>query len=308
MEGLNSMEPMVVIKDLKKVFSKKNALQSITCSVKTGEAFGLSGPHSSGKSVLLKILAGLVKPTSGQIKIFGKDLAHLTVEEKRKIYFVAAESSLYEYMTVLEIVKFSKGFYPNWDAQRCDCYLRRFCLPETEKIKNFSLGMRSQLALILALAAQPSLLLLDEPFSGLDPDKRMDLVNLLLEDYLGRKGRSMIISTNYLEELERLSSKIGFLQDGYLIRTAPTSQLQGKEKLIRVNFKRQPPAYLFEMPGVRRVEREGRRYYLFTIVDNFTEIYESCAKVPHIVLDVYHKNMAKGFQDYGSDSPTIEIR
>ena len=302
------MESMVVIKDLKKVFSKKNALQSVTCNLKTGEVFGLSGPQGAGKSLLLRALAGLVKPTSGQIKIFGKDLTHLTVEEKKNIYYVASECSLYEYMTVAEIVKFSKGFYPDWDDQSCERYLKRFCLPPDQKIKHYSIGMRSQLALILALAARPSLLLLDEPFSGLDPYKRMDLVDLLLEDYLTRKEHSVIISTDYLEEMEKLSDRMGFLQDGYLIRIAPTTQLRGKEKLIRVNFKRQPPAYLFEMPGVRRVEREGRRYYLFTVVDNFTEIYESCAKVPHVVLDVYHKNMASGFQDCGSDSPTIEIR
>lgn len=302
------MEPMIVIKDLKKVFSKKNALQSVTCNLKAGEVFGLSGPQGAGKSTLLKVLAGLVKPTSGLVKIFGKDLATLTVEEKRNIYYVASESSLYEHMTVAEIVKFSKGFYPNWDDQSCEHYLKRFCLPPEEKIINFSMGMKSQLALILALAAQPSLLLLDEPFSGLDPLQRMDLVDLLLEDYLARQGRTMIIATDYLEEMEKLSGRMGFLQDGYLIRIAPTAQLRGKEKLIRVNFKRQPPAYLFEMPGVRRVEREGRRYYLFTVVDNFTEIYESCAKVPHVVLDVYHKNMASGFQDYSGDSPTIEIR
>ena len=74
-------------------------------------------------------------------------------------------------------------------------------------------------------------------------------------DYLARKEHTVTIATDYLEEMEKLSDRMGFLQDGYLIRIAATTQLRGKEKLIRVNFKRQPPAYLFEMPGVRRVER-----------------------------------------------------
>ena len=229
-------------------------LQSVTCN-QGRRSVWVKWSTGAGKSILLRALAGLVKPTSGQIKSSVGLLAALTVEEKRKICYVASESVLYEYMTVAEIVKFSKGFYPNWDVQSCERYLKRFCLPPEEKIKDFSIGMKSQLALILALAARPSLLLLDEPFSGLDRYKRMDLVDLLLEDYLARKEHTVIIATDYLEEMEKLSDRMGFLQDGYLIRIAPTTQLRGKEKLIRVNFKRQPPAYLFEMPGVRRVER-----------------------------------------------------
>jgi len=286
------------IKNLGKDFGPKTALSGVTISLEKGEIMGLVGPNGAGKTTLIKLVMGLLHPTGGSIQIFGKDRNMLSRNDWRRVGYIADEPILYDFMTVRKLIDFNKNFYPRWDEDRCRELLLRFHLPVGEAIKNLSRGMKTQLALILALAQVPDLLILDEPLDGLDPLRRLEFLNLILEDFTRQEGRSVLISSHYLEELERIADRIAFLHEGELKRVVPMEQLKVEEKTIRVVFQKEPPAALLAMPGIKAVQKEGKTGYLITIEDNFNAIYEACCSYPHYVLEIYHRNLEDMFYDY----------
>ena len=286
------------LKNLGKSYGSKIALEGITLSLEKGEIMGLVGPNGAGKTTLIKLIMSLIYPTVGSVSIFGKERDNLASADWSKVGYIADEPSLYDYMTTSQIINFNREFYPQWNDERCLELLQRFHLPAEESIKNYSRGMKTQLALILALAQSPDLLLLDEPLDGLDPLRRLEFLNIILEEFTGQEGRSILISSHYLEELERIADRIAFLHEGRLIRVVPMEQLKVEEKTIRVVFQKEPPKSLLTLPGIKAVEREGKAGFLITIEDNFNAIYEACCSFPHFVLEIHHRNLEDMFHDY----------
>lgn len=259
---------------------------------------GLVGPNGAGKTTLIKLVMGLIKPSSGMVKVFGKEENVLGAVNRKRIGYIADESFFYDFMTVQQTIDFCKGFHPGWDKKKCAELMQRFHLPSGEPVKNLSRGMKAQLALILVLSQKPDLLLLDEPLDGLDPMRRLEFLNLVLEDFMEREGRALLISSHYLEELERLADRVAFLHDGRLLRVVEMEHLKVEEKTIRVVFQKEPPQALFNMPGIKAVQKEGKTGYLLTIEDNFHSIYEACCNYPHFILEIYHRNLEDMFMDY----------
>ncbi len=286
------------LKNLGKKYGPNIALSGVTLSLEKGEIMGLVGPNGAGKTTMIKLIMGLIHPTVGSVSIFGREHGDLVSEDWSKVGYIADEPSLYDYMTTHQIISFNRDFYPQWNEERCLELLQRFQLPEGENIRNYSRGMKTQLALILALAQSPDLLILDEPFDGLDPLRRLEFLNIILEEFTGQEGRSILISSHYLEELERIADRIAFLHEGRLIRVVPMEQLKVEEKTIRVVFQKDPPEKLLTMHGIKSVEREGKTGFLITIEDNFNAVYEACYSFPHFVLEIYHRSLDDMFHDY----------
>lgn len=288
----------LAVKSLSKDFATKKALAGINLEVRKGEIMGLVGPNGAGKTTLVKLVMGLIKPSSGTVSVFGRDERALGAEEKRRIGYIPDESFFYDFMTVQQTLEFNRGFYPDWDDEKCTELMQRFHLPPGEPVKNLSRGVKAQLALILVLAQKPDLLLLDEPLEGLDPMRRLEFLNLVLEDFMQREGRGVLISSHYLEELERLADRVAFLHEGRLLRVAEMEQLKVEEKTIRVVFQKEPPEALLKMPGIKDVQKEGKTGYLLTIEDNFNAIYEACCNYPHFILEIYHRSLEDMVMDY----------
>lgn len=291
-------ESCLAMQKLCKVYGNKQALAGVTLSVEPGEVLALVGPNGSGKTTLMKLVVGLLRPTSGSISIFGKDREMLSGRDRREIGYVAEEPNLYDHMSVRKILNFNRKFYPTWDEDRCLQLISRFNLPLEDRIKDLSRGMKTQLALVLALMPRPRLLVLDEPMEGLDPLRRIEFMNLIFEDTLEKEGRAILISSHYLEELERMADRIAFIYEGSIKRVVPVEQFKGEAKTIRVVFQKEPAEELLSMPGIREVQREGKLGYLITVENNFSAILEACSRYPHFVLDVYHRNLEDLFSDY----------
>jgi len=288
----------LTVRNLGKNFGSKNALTGITLDVKEDEIIGLVGPNGAGKTTLIKLIMGLLKPDTGSVSLYGKDIKAVGHDEMRRVGYIPDEPFFYDFMTARQTIEFNRRFYPNWDSQKCDDLLQRFHLPLDEPVKNMSRGMKAQLGLILVLAQKADFLVLDEPLEGLDPLRRLEFLNLVLEDFLESAGRSVLISSHYLEELERVVDRVAFLHEGRLLRVMDIEQLKMEEKTIRVVFQKEPPETLLNMSGIKSVQQEGKTSYLLTMEDNFNAIYEACSRYPHFILEIYHRNLEDVFMDF----------
>ena len=286
------------VRSLGKNFGSKNALTGITMDVKEGEIIGLVGPNGAGKTTLIKLIMGLLKPDTGSVSLYGKDIKAVGHDEMRRVGYIPDEPFFYDFMTARQTIEFNGRFYPGWDSQKCDDLLQRFHLPLDEPVKNMSRGMKAQLGLILVLAQKADFLVLDEPLEGLDPLRRLEFLNLVLEDFLESAGRSVLISSHYLEELERVVDRVALLHEGRLLKVMDIEQLKMEEKTIRVVFQKEPPETLLNMSGIKSVQQEGKTSYLLTMEDNFNAIYEACSRYPHFILEIYHRNLEDVFMDF----------
>jgi ABC-2 type transport system ATP-binding protein len=188
-------------------------LGPLSLVIPQGVIFGLVGPNGAGKTTTLDLLAGLGRPDSGTIRVLGRDVASHEVEVKRRLAYAGPETSYAAWRRVGRAIDFVSGFYPDWNAQRCDTLLTAFGLDRGKSIAGLSFGETNKLALLMALSRDPELLVLDEPTTGLDPAARRFLFADLLHRMRG-ENRTIIIATHQLGELERFADRVALLDRG----------------------------------------------------------------------------------------------
>ncbi|RQD76485.1 MAG: ABC transporter ATP-binding protein [Candidatus Syntrophonatronum acetioxidans] len=284
------------VKGLTKEYNGFKAVDSLDLQVPQGSVFGFLGPNGSGKTTTIRMLLGIIKATSGGGKILNLDMEKDSLKIRAQTGYMSELPEMYGYMTGEEIIKFCQGFYPYWDREMVDRYARLFHLSLKNKISSFSKGMKSQLALILALAPGPSLLILDEPTSGLDPIKRVQFLNIIIREIV-TSGKTVFFSSHLLGDVERVCDQVAFIKEGRLIKTTSLDKLKTQEKIIRVVFQKEPPPDLLEKPGIKKVERDGKAYLIY-VEENFDEIFAAYEKVSHFILEVIDQNLEELFIDY----------
>lgn len=219
------------IVDLCKHYRAARVLDSLSLEVPEGSVFGLIGPNGAGKTTTIKILMNILKANSGTAEVLGVDSRQLGPELLQRIGYVSENQDLPDWMTVEYFMKYLKPFYPGWDDARAAELLRQFDLPRQRKLRHLSRGMLMKAALASALAYRPHLLVLDEPFSGLDPLIREDLI----EGVLDSAGETTIfISSHDLAEIETFASHVGYLDRGRLQFSEEMSSLTARFREIEV--------------------------------------------------------------------------
>lgn len=206
---------MINIQNVTKHFGDYAALSSITMEIPKGEVFGLVGTNGSGKSTLLRILSGVYSCDEGEVTLENQKIWE-NPEVKSRIFFVCDDIYFLPQATLDSMAAFYRSIYPNWNDTRYEKLLTVFPLGRKKKISTFSKGMKRQAALILALAAAPDYLLLDEAFDGLDPVIRF-AVRRLLADIMYELKTTVIISSHNLRELEDFCNVIGLIHKGHLV-------------------------------------------------------------------------------------------
>lgn len=217
----------LVVHDLRKKYPGTEALKGIDLTLPKGEICGLLGPNGSGKSTLLKCVIGLLQADSGTIEIFGQKPSRHT---KAQIAFVPEIDNLYRWMTVQETIDFISTFYEDWEPQRVPDLLDFMRLEPEKRVSSLSKGMRARLKLILTLARTAPLVLLDEPFSGIDPSSRDRIVEGIVREFKSEE-QTMIISTHAVGDTEQLFDSVVFLDEG-------TVNLQGNAEDLRVRYRK----------------------------------------------------------------------
>lgn len=217
-------EPAIVVQELRKSVGSSFCLGPLSLSIPTGVVCALIGPNGAGKTTLMNLLMGTGPADGGCARVFGHDVTTDPVEVKRLAALVSPEISYRAWGTVGRAIDFVSGFYPDWDRKRCADLLGQMGLRRSERVDGLSFGGRVKLSLILALARNARLLLLDEPSVGLDPLARRQLYAELF-DFIRDERRTVVISSHQLAELERCADHVVVVNDGQLVASGATPDL-----------------------------------------------------------------------------------
>jgi ABC-2 type transport system ATP-binding protein len=221
--------------DLTKKFRGTVALDGLNLEVPEGSVYALIGANGAGKTTAIKILMNILQPTSGHAETLG--LQKLSPREFQQIGYVSENQEMPEWMTVGYFMAYLKPFYPTWDDARAEELLRQFELPRDRKLKHLSRGMKMKAALASSLAYRPKLIVLDEPFSGLDPLVRDELIEGLLES---ASESTIFISSHDLSEIENFSSHVGYLESGRLKFSEEMTALSARFREVEVTLNAAP--------------------------------------------------------------------
>lgn len=216
-------ETILEVKNLVKDYGDF-VLDKISFEIPRGVVMGLIGENGAGKSTTINCILNEVQKSSGQILLFGKDHIQNEIEIKDKIGVVFDENFFPDIFTPSEIGSYMSGIYRNWESFTFREYLKKFELPETKAIKDFSKGMKVKLAFAVALSHKAELLILDEATSGLDPIIRDDILDLLL-DFVQDETHAVLVSSHITSDLEKIADYITFIHKGRLVFSHPKDDL-----------------------------------------------------------------------------------
>jgi ABC-2 type transport system ATP-binding protein len=188
------------------------------------------------------MLLGFVRPDRGSAHLLGEEIAALTPATRAKVAYIAEGHPFLRWMTVGEAVRFTQSFYSHWNGELLDQILDHFALPRRAKIRRLSNGQRAQVSLALAVAPDPELLILDDPTLGLDTVVRRDFLESLIQ-IIQREGRTILISSHILADVERVADRIGILVDGVLRVDCPTDYFKLSLRKVVLEFAAEPPAF-----------------------------------------------------------------
>ena len=247
--------------DLGKTFRSNTVLSHLNVSVPTGAIYGLLGPNGAGKTTTIKILMNLLAPSAGRAEVLGCPSRQLGWRAFRKIGYVSENQKLPEEMSVKELLAYLQPYYPAWDSQLCRALLVQLELPLNRKIKNLSRGMKMKAALLSALAFRPELLVLDEPFSGLDPVVREDFTRSLLGSVADSEG-TVFMSSQDVEEVERLCDWVGIMKPGRLLISEPLDQLLRRFRRVEITLASAETRWIEFGGDAIQTERAGTRVNL----------------------------------------------
>jgi len=242
-----------------KVYDDVEALRGLDLRVPQGSIFGFLGRNGAGKTTTIKVLLGMARPTRGDARVFGQSPfdAQSGVDIRSRVAFVSDEKDLYDYMTVGEIIAFTRSFYPRWRSDLEQQYLRKFDLTPGRVIKGLSRGTRTKVALLLALCRGAELLMLDEPTSGLDPAMAEDVLQSLV-GHVGREASTVFFSSHQLSEVEQIADHVAIIDRGQTVVAGPLDELRAQYQRIQLVFEGEAPEIRVHSPGTHRVRRQGR--------------------------------------------------
>lgn len=253
---------VIELKGLTRRFGKSTAVDAVNLTIPRGITLGLLGPNGAGKSTTLKMLMGMLRPTSGTVRVFGMEMPGMAQKVKPRIGYVPESHYIYRWMTVREAVRFARALYATWNDDLCAELMDAFQLPADRHVRGLSKGMLAKLSLLIALAHEPGLLVLDEPLSGLDPIAREDFIEGVLKGICNGE-RTVLFSSHHLEEVSRLADSVAIMSAGRILVHRPIDELLSSVRRVRAVLcdGRLPVA----PPAGTIWQRVNRREWLLTI-------------------------------------------
>lgn len=251
-----------------KSYGGKPALRGLDLTAPRGSIFGFLGRNGAGKTTMLKLLLGMLRPDAGEIHLFGEPVKSeaSSIAARRRLAFVSEDKELYPFMTVGQTIRFTRALFPTWRRDLEEKYLDFFRLPREKPVPKLSKGMRTQLMLLLAMARGAELLLMDEPTSGLDPAMTEEILQALA-DLAAGDGTTVFFSSHQLAEVEQICDRVCLIDEGQTVIDGVLDDLKSQYRRILLVFDAEPPRELAGFTGIDHLRRRGRTVSLLAHVD-----------------------------------------
>jgi ABC-2 type transport system ATP-binding protein len=253
-----SDQPVIRLRGVTKQYGSTRALNDVNLDILPGTVVGVLGPNGSGKTTLMGHLPGLLLPTSGTVETFGQPAGRLDDAALARIGYVSQESRMMEWLTVAETIDFARAGRSRWDESLARRLLADFTLDPTRKVGTLSPGLRQRLAILVAVAAKPDLLLLDEPAASLDPVARHDFLLLLME-LIQDEGRTILISSHVLSDVEKVIDTVLIINQGQVHCHQPLDELRETYHRVDVTAVSGDLPDPLPLPGLLTVTGDHRR-------------------------------------------------
>ena len=227
------MNSALILKNVNKKYEKSNfAIKDISFLIPEGSIVGFIGENGAGKSTTMNCILNVIRRDSGTIEIFGREMTDEDIDIRENIGVVYDRNNFPEYLTAKQLADILGRIYSKWDDFCFEQFLRRFGLPESQKIKSYSRGMSMKLAIAVALSHDSKLLILDEATSGLDPIMRDEILDVLLE-FVKQENHSILLSSHITSDLEKIADYIVFIHNGEIILNKTKDELIYEYGVIR---------------------------------------------------------------------------
>jgi ABC-2 type transport system ATP-binding protein len=236
----DSSSSVIDIQGVTRRFGAKTALDEVCLSVPRGCVFGLVGVNGSGKTTLIKHVLGLLRAESGSVRVFGRDPVADPVGVLSRIGYLSEENDLPPWMTIAELIRYTRAFYPGWREDYAEELRHVFGLGLGERVGTLSKGQHARAGLLVALAYRPELLVLDEPSSGLDPLVRRDILNAIVRT-IADEGRTVLFSSHLLDEMERVADYVAMIDQGRIVLAEAMDEIQSSHRRLILRFTESQP-------------------------------------------------------------------
>ena len=284
-------QPAIEVRGLVRRFKRTDAVDGLNLRVEPGRCYGFFGRNGAGKTTTIKCLLNLIRPTAGEVRVFGLDPARADVAVKSRLAYVPDFVAFYPWMTVRQVLDYCAAFRSRWNVDTERALLDQFRLDERQKTTHLSKGQRTQLALIAAICPEPDLLVLDEPTSGLDPIVRREFIRTVIGAYQeGDPGRrTVFVSTHLISEFEGLIDEFTIIDRGRAVLSLDADTARERYHKIYARFAAEVPD--LGLSGVQSIRRHGREIEVVTTGN------------PDAVLDQLR---ARAPEDVRSEALTLE--
>jgi len=286
---------IIETENLTKFYGRNRGIMDVNIRVKEGEIFGFVGPNGAGKTTTIRLLLGLIFPTRGKAKIFGKDVMIEGKKIREIIGYVPGEVNFYPEAHIEDFLNFSASFYRDVDRK----YLARLCqdlsLDVKKKFRELSLGNKKKVAIVQALMHKPKLLILDEPTSSLDPLMQKTLFEILLDEK--KKGTTIFFSSHVLSEVERLCDRVAMIKDGKIIKILDIEELKNSYlKVVRLQTEEREK--LMSIFKDSKVYSESERKYRILFGGNVNELLQKLSKIEIEDVFIEDPSLEEVFMQY----------
>jgi ABC-2 type transport system ATP-binding protein len=273
MTPMNTDTPVIEINHLVRRFGRADAVDGLDLSVQAGRCYGFFGRNGAGKTTTIKCLLNLLRPTSGEVKVFGMNPARHEVAVKSRLAYVPDHVAFYPWMTVRETLDYFASFRPHWNPRTEAALVDQFRLDARQKTSHLSKGQRTQLGLVTAICAEPELLVLDEPTSGLDPIVRREFIQTVIGAYQeGEPGRrTVFVSTHLISEFEGLIDEFTIIDRGRNVLTLDADAARARYQKIYARFATEPTK--LDLAGAHLLRQRGREVEI-VVNGNSAEVVE----------------------------------
>jgi ABC-2 type transport system ATP-binding protein len=230
-------DPVVELRGVTRRYPESRAgIRDLDLRLAAGESYGLLGRNGAGKTTALRLVMGMLRPTSGTVRVFGFDPFREPENAKVRVGYLAEDQEFPAALTPADLFRFHKDLYPSWDQAFADDLTKRLRLPVGRRLRDLSRGQKRQTGLVCAVAHRPALLVLDEPAGGLDPVARREFLEEVV-DLLASAGTTVLFSSHNLAEVERVAGRIGILEAGRLVLERDVAELRENSCRVLVDMK-----------------------------------------------------------------------